>query len=75
MPYTLKQFIKDVLLDHLDELDPEDRLRGLGRRELEAHLRKLSRKHNQNDWVLRLSRGAGRRTEVKCDAAKSRFTR
>ncbi|MCA1809244.1 MAG: hypothetical protein LC725_07345 [Lentisphaerae bacterium] len=84
MPYTLEQFKKDVLLDHLDDLKPEDRLRGLkpedrlrglrpedrlrglrpedrlrglrpedrlrglGRRELEAHLRKLSRKQNKN---------------------------
>ena len=48
MAYTLEQFKKDVLLDHLDELKPEDRLRGLSRSELESHLRRLSRKRDQN---------------------------
>jgi len=29
MPYTIEQFKKDVVLDYLDELPPEDRLKGL----------------------------------------------
>ncbi len=71
MPYTIEQFKKDMVLDHIDLLDPEDRLKGLraedrlrglraderlkGLRaeerlkdlsveEIEAYLRKISRK-------------------------------
>ena len=29
MPYTLRQFRRDFVLEHLDELKPEERLKGL----------------------------------------------
>ncbi len=29
MPYTMEQFRKDYIKAHLEELDPEERLRGL----------------------------------------------
>jgi hypothetical protein len=41
MPYTMQDFIKDFVRDHLDRLPVEERLAGLSSEEIEAHLKRL----------------------------------
>jgi hypothetical protein len=40
MPYTMQDFLRDVTLEHLDRLSPEERLKGLSTEERLAGLPK-----------------------------------
>lgn len=40
MPYTVEDFMRDVTLEHLKLLPPEERLRGLSNEEIEEYLRR-----------------------------------
>src|SRR5262249_33851293 len=41
MPYTMEEFVQEFLRDHVHELTPEERLKGLSVEEIENYLRKL----------------------------------
>ena len=45
MPYTMEEFRKDYIKAHLSELEPEERLKGLRPEEIEAYLKRISKKH------------------------------
>ena len=43
MPYTMEQFRKEYVKAHLEDLDPEERLKGLKAEEIEAYLKSLKK--------------------------------
>jgi len=44
VPYTIEDFRRDYVLEYLDRLTPDERLKGLSPEEIEAYLKKLKRK-------------------------------